>query len=141
MTRVELMQPAGLATSPERPVILVVDDEVLLRCAVAEYLRDCGFHVLEAASGAEAVAVLSADVVVDMVFSDVQMPGELNGYALAQWVRTNRPGIHVLLTSGYPGQAKLAAGASADWTLLIKPYDYEYLQQHIRRLTGQRDDA
>lgn len=69
---------------PPPRVILVVDDDVLIRLAIAEYLRECGFHVFEAADGAEAVTILNAaELAVDLVFSDVQMP-RMDGFALAQ---------------------------------------------------------
>ena len=77
---------------------------MLVRLAVAGYLRDRGFQVLEAANGAEAVAILSADIAVDVVCSHVQMPGDLNGFALARWVRSNRPSVQTLLTSGHVGE-------------------------------------
>ena len=73
---------------PERPppqVILVVDDEVLIRSVIAEYLRECGFHVFEAADGSEAIEILQgAGMPIDLVFSDVQMP-KLGGFELARW--------------------------------------------------------
>jgi CheY-like chemotaxis protein len=129
---VESTETAAPTLLPARPVILVVDDEILLRTMAAEYLRDRGFRVLEAANGDEAVTVLTTPAVIDLVFSDVQMPGEIDGYALAQWVRANRSGIPVLLTSGYHGNR-----ADGDWPLLVKPYDYEVLLQRIRQLTNR----
>jgi CheY-like chemotaxis protein len=59
--------------------VLVVEDEVLIRMATADYLRVCGYRVVEAGSGDEAVAVLKTDIRVDVVFTDVSMPGTLNG--------------------------------------------------------------
>ena len=93
--------PADLAPtpSPER-TILVVEDEVLVRLVIAEYLRECGYRVHEAAHAQEAIAVLeSPDVTIDIVFSDVVMPGNLDGFGLARWVRAHRPHVEVILTS------------------------------------------
>jgi CheY-like chemotaxis protein len=72
--------------SADEPIhtILVVEDEVLIRLPLAEYLRDCGYRVFEASNVAEAKAVLDADTPVDLVFSDVNMPGNENGFALAR---------------------------------------------------------
>jgi DNA-binding NtrC family response regulator len=78
----------------------VVEDEVLIRLPLAEYLRDCGYRVFEASNVAEAKAVLDADTPVDLVFSDVNMPGNGNGFALAVWIRERHPDTKVLLTSG-----------------------------------------
>jgi CheY-like chemotaxis protein len=71
--------------------ILVVEDEVLIRLPLAEYLRECGYRVFEASNVAEAKAVLDADTPVDLVFSDVNMPGNENGFALAVWIRQRHP--------------------------------------------------
>ena len=118
----------GLEPQPGHTV-LVVEDEVLVRLAVAGYLRDRGFQVLEAANGAEAVAILSADIAVDVVCSLVQMPGDLNGFALARWVRSNRPSVQTLLTSGHVGED--------DPMPLHQPYNYESILHHIRRALAQ----
>ena len=75
--------------------------------AIAEYLRDCGYHVVEAANGDEAISVLTAaDCEIDLILSDVQMPGTVDGFALARWVRQNMPGLEIILTSGYAGAAR-----------------------------------
>ncbi len=105
-----------------KATILVVEDEVLVRHAVIEFLRDYDFHVLGAANGDEAVTVLSAGVAVDVVFSDVVMPGRLNGFALAQWIASNWPKVRVLLTSGYAGMEQRASDLAADVRVLDKPY-------------------
>ena len=75
--------------------ILVVEDEVLIRLPLAEYLRDCGYRVFEASNVAE--AVLDADTPVDLVFSDVNMPGNENGFALAVWICQRHPDTNVIL--------------------------------------------
>ncbi|HEY6440846.1 MAG TPA: response regulator [Acetobacteraceae bacterium] len=133
-------QPTEPEPSPGRPVVLVVDDEILLRSVVAEYLRDAGFRVVEAANGREAVTVLAAGEAVDVVFSDVRMPGDVSGYDLAEWVSINRPAVHVLLTSGYVGAVSRSrhVGDSAPM-LLPKPFDYERLLQQLRGLIGRPD--
>ena len=69
------------------PSVLVVEDDVLVRTVVAAYLRECGFGVVESVSADEAVRVLEAGIRVDIVFSDVNMPGKLDGFGLAQWIR------------------------------------------------------
>ncbi|MFM9847495.1 MAG: response regulator [Hyphomicrobiaceae bacterium] len=72
--------------------VLVVEDEVLVRMVICEYLRDCGFRVIEAATGEEALIVLQQpDLAVNVVFSDVQLGPGIDGFAISQWVRANRP--------------------------------------------------
>jgi|SRR5579871_1448657 len=120
-----------------KSTILVVEDDVLVRHAVTEFLRDSGFRVLGAVNGEEAVTVLSADVQVDAVFSDVIMPGRLNGFALAGWMKTNRPNIPVLLTSGYAGMERRAAQLGTEVPVLDKPYEFRILLERIHRMIRQ----
>ncbi|MFC5085869.1 response regulator [Microvirga arabica] len=99
------MCPASTNLTPQSdtpaPTILVVEDEVLVRLVIADYLRECGYKVYEAVNAGEALEVLqSSRVPIDVVFSDVQMPGEIDGFGLARWVRANKPGVQVILTSG-----------------------------------------
>ena len=104
----------------------------MLRMATAEFLRDSGFQVVEAASGDEAVAILSAKTAVDFVFSDVDMPGNTDGLALAAWLAENHHDIPVLLTSGAMNRAYSLRGAVAGLTILPKPYRYLDVEKRIR---------
>ena len=90
---------------------------------VADYLRDHGFLVIEAIDVNEAMALLEArDVVVDLVFSDVHMPGELDGLDLARWVRATLPGLPVILASGAARTSDLAGELCAFAPIEAKPY-------------------
>jgi CheY-like chemotaxis protein len=130
---------SSLADSDDsRPVVLVVEDEVLVRMVIAEYLRDCDYVVIEAGSAVEAVALFKADVEVDVVFSDIQMPGAMDGFALSQWVRQNRPGVKVILTSGAASAADKAADLCDDGPLLQKPYESEEVGSRIKQLLAAR---
>lgn len=125
-------------TDDKSSVVLVVEDEVLIRLSVADYLRDCGFRVLEAANADEALAVLDhGREPVDLVFSDVNMPGSMNGFELASWIRANRPAIGVILASGVPQKAKVAKDICEDG-VLPKPYDHQELVGRIRRALANR---
>jgi CheY-like chemotaxis protein len=126
-------------TTDERTVVLAVEDEVLIRMVVAEYLRDCGYVVIEAGSAHEAVALFKADVEVDVVFSDIQMPGPMDGFGLAQWVRQNRPGVEVILTSGAASAADRAADLCEEGPLLQKPYDSGEVDRRIKQLLASRE--
>lgn len=123
----------------DRPVVLVVEDEVLVRMVVAEYLRDCGFMVIEAGSAQEALALFKVDIEVDVVFSDIQMPGEMDGFALNQWLRRHRPDVKVILTSGAASAANKAADLCHEGPLLPKPYDSEDVERRIRQLLAARN--
>lgn len=133
------MSPAAAASetgSPDDPIqtILVVEDEVLVRLPLAEYLRDCGFRVFEAATVAEAKAVLYANTPIDLVFSDVNLAEAEDGFALASWIRQNRPDVKVLLASGAASAAKKAGDLCMDGPMLSKPYEYTEVLRRIQTL-------
>ena len=114
-----------------RHTVLVVDDEPAIRAVLCEYLRDCGFQPLSAATGDEAVQVIQREATIDLVFSDVRMPGEIDGYGLARWIMENRPQLPVLLITGDLGKANAAAELCGAQTM-AKPYDFEMLARKIR---------
>jgi len=113
--------------------VLIVEDEVLARYTIADYLRDAGYAVVEAADAAEAVAVFIAGQRVDVVFTDVQMPGPMDGLMLVRWVQEHHPGVHVLVTSGH-GDVECSAGLIPNETYFPKPYDLEEVTSRIRRI-------
>ncbi|MGE0743041.1 MAG: response regulator transcription factor [Hyphomonadaceae bacterium] len=123
----------------ERPVVLVVEDEVLLRLAIADTLRACGFTVVEAASGDEARALVQAGVAFSLVFSDITMPGELDGAGLALWLRDNGVTAPIVLTSGLATSLKAAEAACDHVKLFLpKPYDHDAVVARIRDLLATR---
>ncbi|MBJ6986076.1 response regulator [Devosia sp. MC521] len=81
--------------------VLVVEDEPLVRMDIVSDLEDHGLYVLEAANAREAIAILEAQPVVDVLFTDVDMPGGLDGLELAKIVKQRFPGIQVIVTSGH----------------------------------------
>jgi CheY-like chemotaxis protein len=112
--------------------ILVAEDEELIRLLATEYFRDCGYRVFEAGNVAEAKAVLSTNMSVDLVFSDVNMPGDEDGFALAKWIRQHHPDTKVLLTSGFPQTSEKTR--DLDEPLMPKPYAYTSVLQRIQNL-------
>ena len=131
------LMAAAAATSSQterRHTVLVVEDEVLVRLSMADHLRECGYVVLEAASAEEAVTVLEAEIEVDVLFTDVQLPGDLDGFGLAQWTRGHRPRTRIILTSGLDRAAHAASDLCSEVPYLRKPYDPERLAREIRRL-------
>ena len=119
---------------PQIRVILVVEDEVLIRMPLAEHLRDCGYRVWEAASVSEAKSVMNSAPRVDLVFTDVNLIGGENGFTLANWVREHHPTTKVLLTSGVANAAEKANELCADSPLVAKPYSYSGVLQKIHAL-------
>jgi CheY-like chemotaxis protein len=95
--------------SAPHTTVLVADDDVLVRIAVAGYLRECGFRVIEAAGGREAKTVLQQGPVINVLFADARLAGDDNGFALAQWARRNKPDLKVVLSAGLARKADAAA--------------------------------
>ncbi len=117
-----------------KPTILVVEDEVLVRAPLADFLRQQNYRVLEAASADEAKVILESREPIELVFSDVHMPGTMNGFELAQWVRQQFPDVGVLLTSGV-SQLVTTTGYGAELgPVLPKPYSLDTALTLIKRL-------
>jgi len=113
--------------------ILVVEDNVEVRQTVVRQLRDLGYDTLEAASGKEAIEILKSDERFDLLFSDVVMPGGIDGTQLAEAASTLRPGLKILLTSGF-ARASIQEGATSAYlkNLLSKPYRKADLAERLR---------
>src|SRR4030088_1213265 len=106
------------------PTVLIVENEVLVRMAVAAYLRECGFKVVEARTAVEALRVFESDTAVDVLFCGVNIPGDMDGFGLAQWVRRERSHTKVILTSSVRRSAEEAGTLCEQWPHLGKPYDH-----------------
>ena len=116
-----------------RHVVLVVEDELLVRWSTADYLRCAGIAVVEAANAAEALEVFASGEPVDIVFTDVQMPGAMDGLMLVRWVHEHRPGIQVLVTSG-KGDDAVCSGLVPAEAFFSKPYRHEDVATCIHSL-------
>lgn len=112
--------------------ILVVEDEVLVRVALADALRAAGFSVVEAATADEALSYLQAGGHVDLIFSDINMPGSLDGLELAYRIRDAFPFLAIILTSGY----KLAHNLDGFGRFIQKPYDIDHAVAAVREMLG-----
>jgi DNA-binding NtrC family response regulator len=110
----------GMEIAKAQHTVLIVEDEVLIRMSSAATLEDAGYRILEAGSGAEAVEVLLANKGIDVLMTDVSMPGEMDGLDLVALVRRHHPGIRAMVVSG-DTSAKEAANAGAVG-FLSKPY-------------------
>jgi DNA-binding NtrC family response regulator len=121
--------------------ILIVEDDVLVRMPIAQYLRDCGYKVIEAADADEAMTVLShKETVIDVVFTDIEMPGAVDGFRLATWAREHRPGLDVILAGTLPHTVQQAKELCEEGPI-PKPYDAQVVHNHIRRLLAARRTA
>jgi len=122
--------------SPE--TILLVEDDVSIRMPIAQYLRDCGYKVLEAVNANEAMTVLlDEQTVVDVVFSDIDMPSVMDGFGLSKWMHEKRPGLDVILVKAVPRAVNVAKELCDDGPL-PNPHGPEAVYDHIRRLLATR---
>jgi len=110
--------------------VLVVDDEPAIRGVLCEFLQECGLAPIAVENADQALAVLDDPEPVDLVFSDVRMPGSMDGYGLARWILKHRPQLPVILATGDPGTIN-AAGLSGVETF-AKPYDFDMAVRKIR---------
>lgn len=129
--------PAGRPTPTE--VVMVVESNVLIRAALADYLRECGYRIIEATGVREALKILAAGLKLHAVFSATKLEGEMGGFALAQHVRANHPGIEVLLANSVAMAAK-KAGDLCDDGPGEKPYDHRLIAERLKLLL-QREKA
>jgi hypothetical protein len=145
-TVIDICLPSVLVAKPDEPTperipvpvaertttILVVDDDKAVRGFLVAVARGLGHRVIEAADGAEALAALAAMPEIELLFSDVAMPNGMTGYELAAAARRERPGLKILLTSGFPAKDILRRAAlDRDIRVLQKPYDPSELAAHL----------
>jgi CheY-like chemotaxis protein len=118
MTATETVHPS--------PSILVVEDEPLLLMIVSETLRDAGYHVWEAGDAEAALGIIKAEPDIDLLISDVKMPG-LSGYQLVDASLSLRPGLKVMLMTGYAQDPVPNRIIQAGIQVLYKPFDFDKL--------------
>ena len=117
-----------------RPRVLVVEDEVLVRLLIADELRFAGFMVVEAINADEALSVLRSSPHIDVLLTDVRMPGSMDGIELAKLVAENWPDIKIVLTSGH---YMPSSGLSLGHEFIAKPYDPMKVVERIERLLAE----
>jgi PAS domain S-box-containing protein len=140
------IQPAAVANAtaakePQRgsETILVVEDDALVRDYVVAQLKSLGYRTITAANGPDALALVDREVAFDVLFTDVVMPGGMNGRELAEAVARRRPGVPVLYTSGYPEAAIIHDGRlDPGVALLNKPYRQADLARFMRQVLDSR---
>ena len=116
------------------PTVLIVEDEILIRDLVAEELMDAGFNIVQVGSAVQAIAVLEARQDIQLVFTDIDMPGSMDGLKLAAAVRDRWPPVHIIITTG-----KTRPMTIPDNALFIpKPYLTRNVVTAMRTFEGMR---
>jgi DNA-binding NtrC family response regulator len=113
-----------------RRTILVVEDEALIRLDISEALRRFGFNVIEAANADEALRILQSGVPVSVVFTDVKMPGSMDGIGLTLHIHRRYPATRCVITSGHISAAGLPGLPDP---LIAKPYRHDTVLEEIER--------
>jgi CheY-like chemotaxis protein len=125
-----------LRPSARKLIILVVEDEVLVRTVLAEDLRNHGYDIVEAANADEALSILQSNTGIDLVITDKRMPGSLDGVGLARVIRADHRHIGLIMISGDPLQAEVTDVLDA---YLSKPCRVPELLAHVRALSPYMD--
>jgi DNA-binding NtrC family response regulator len=125
------MLASQVDVKPERPTVLLVEDEVLIRLLVADELRSQGINVLEASSADEALIILESSLPVHILFTDIRMPGRLDGIGLTRLARDRHPDIKVIIASSHlpPGYARDSVDA-----FIFKPYDLGAMARQVEKM-------
>ena len=119
-------------TKAGAPALLLVEHDAVERTAIASYLRDCGYRVVEAA--------LAMDASIDIAFIAADLPGDRDGFTLARQLRARREGLRVLLAATVERAATLAGELCADGPHVRKPYEPQALVDWIKRLRIPKSD-
>jgi two-component system, response regulator PdtaR len=118
---------------PKPPIVLVVEDDFLLRMDAVDIVRNAGFEAIEAANADQAIAIIEADPDIHIVFTDVQMPGTMDGLRLARFIRDRWPPIKIVATSG---RLRVAEEDLPKGSIFVpKPYTPEQIIRTFRQLT------
>jgi len=137
MSKTTDQQTQDITGKSHEKTVLVVDDEVALLVLAQEQLEDLGYKVYAASSGQQALQLLAEHDDIDLMFSDVIMPTDMNGYELAVKAIEIRPGLKLLLASGFTSEVMKQKGLTLlDVEVLRKPYRYEELSAKLREILG-----
>lgn len=121
-------------SGPAASVVLVVEDDVIVRMLACDILTDAGHHTLEAVDAAEALRLLDARPDIALVFTDVDMPGEINGLGLARLISLKTPDLPMIITTGGPNVSPGDLPASARF--LQKPYAPDSLRALVDQIVA-----
>ena len=120
--------------------VLVIDGDILSRHAIADYLRRCGYIVVEAVSTDEAMAALSEPILsIDVIMCDVQAIGTQSAFQFANWVKQNHPALAVKLAGDLASVATTAAELCEGGPHLARPYEPQAVVDYIFQLRAERD--
>lgn len=124
----------GYSAAIRKPVVLIVEDEPLLRMMAVDLVEDAGFEALEASNAKDAVAILERRSDITILFTDIEMPGDMNGLSLAAAVRDRWPPVKIIVTSGRYALPDIDMPSGS--LFFGKPYDERKLVAAIHEFAG-----
>jgi PAS domain S-box-containing protein len=134
----ELLPSSTIDAGGEGEVVLVIDDEPTIRMLVAEILAESGYAVIEAPDGPAGLRVLESNARIDLLITDVGLPGGMNGRQVADAARVTRPDLKILFITGYAENAVIGQGRlDTGMHVLTKPFQMEVLASRIRDIIGK----
>lgn len=126
----------------KQPVILFIESELAVREPVSEYLRECGYRVVERVSTDEAQEFLEkGGLPVDIVLADAESTGALGGFGFGRWVKNHHPRTQVLLAGSVEKVAQEAGNLCASGPHMARPYHHQVLGNQIRQMLAKRRDG
>jgi DNA-binding response OmpR family regulator len=124
------------------PCLLLVEPDLAVRIPLAEYLRECGYRVLEAITTDEAMMILrESGMPVALALVAVDAPGQTDGFGLAKWVRQSGLGVEIILAGSLARTAEKASDICENGPMMAKPYHHQLLLDRIKALIAARDRA
>jgi CheY-like chemotaxis protein len=114
--------------------VLVIDDEVIVRMLMAELLEEAGYHVIEAHDGPSALKALQQEDRIDVLVTDVGLPGGMNGRQVADAARETRPAIGVLFVTGYADMRAVGDDMAGGMQVMAKPFEGDELLRRVAEL-------
>ncbi|MCX7178214.1 MAG: ATP-binding protein [Proteobacteria bacterium] len=129
----------ALSRSEQGETVLIVDDEPTVRMLIAEVLHELGYTLIEAVDSAAGLKILQSDIRIDLLVSDVGLPGGMNGRQMADAARQSRPDLKVLFITGYAENAAVGNGyLDAGMAVMTKPFAVDALAARVQEMMPQR---
>ena len=126
--------PVCMRDRSTRPLVLIVEDEPLLRLFAVDMIEDAGFDTVEAANSTEAVTILESRADIRIVFTDVDMPHGIDGICLAACIRNRWPPIKIIITSGKPLPQRVSI--PAETVFFPKPFRQDRVVETLRNMAA-----
>jgi CheY-like chemotaxis protein len=128
---------SGADPMGNRATVLVIDDEPMVRMLIKDVLEEVGYDVVDVADGPTGLKVIQSDSRIDLLVTDMGLPGGMSGRQVAEAGREARPNLKVLFVTGYAQTTMLDADFNQSSTQVIgKPFNFEALQNKVREMIG-----